>query len=147
MCHNIPMGEGKRFSATLAAGADPAPIVLGALDTAETFAEAAQLDPRSAARLAVVVEELVTNALRHGAAGGPLAIEMALTRSAEGIAIALQDDGVAFDPTARRAFAGPDSETGGGVGLALVRAWAGSLAYRRDGGRNRLDVVVLPAGP
>ena len=134
------MGAGKRFSAQVSAGDDPAVASLAALAAAEDFAHAAGLDARGGARLAVVVEELVSNAVRHGAADGTIAIELTLDARDGEVALVLTDNGVAFDPTADRNFSGPDAETGGGVGLALVKAWANTLAYRRDDGRNVVEL-------
>ena len=140
MWHNTAMGAGKRFSARVSAGDDPAAASLGALAVAEDFASEAGLDARGGARLAVVVEELVSNAVRHGAQGGSIAIDLELSAGDDEIGLSLIDDGVAFDPTVDRAFSGPDAETGGGVGLALVRAWANSLVYRRADGRNVVEL-------
>ena len=140
MCHTIAMGAGKRFSARVSAGDDPAAASLAALAAAEDFAHEAGLDARGGARLAVVVEELVSNAIRHGAEGGAIAIDLTLEAGEGEIALALIDDGVAFDPTAERNFTGPDAETGGGVGLALVKAWANAFRYTRDGGRNLIEL-------
>ena len=140
MCHTIAMGAGKRFSARVSAGDDPAAASLAALAAAEDFASEAGLDARGGARLAVVVEELVSNAIRHGAANGAIAIDLTLTADEGEIALLLIDDGVAFDPTADRNFSGPDAESGGGVGLALVKAWANAFRYTRDGGRNLIEL-------
>ena len=140
MCHTIAMGAGKRFSARVSAGDDPAAASLAALAAAEDFAHDAGLDARGGARLAVVVEELVSNAIRHGAADGAIMIDLSLTAGDGEIALALIDDGVAFDPTGERNFSGPDAETGGGVGLALVKAWANAFAYRRDEDRNVIEL-------
>ena len=140
MCHTIAMGAGKRFSARVSAGDDPAAASLAALAVAEDFASEAGLDARGGARLAVVVEELVSNAIRHGAAHGGIAIDLTLTAGEGEIALELIDNGVAFDPTARRNFFGPNSDTGGGVGLALVKAWANAFRYTRDGGRNVIEL-------
>lgn len=134
------MGAGKCFSAKVAAGDDPAAASLAALAAAEDFASAAGLDARGGARLAVVVEELVSNAVRHGAAGGMIAINLTLEAGHDEIAIILEDDGIAFDPTEQRAFTGPNPESGGGVGLALVRAWANSITYTRTRDRNRIEL-------
>ena len=140
MCHTIAMGAGKCFSAHVSAGDDPAAASLAALAAAEDFASEAGLDARGGARLAVVVEELVSNAIRHGAADGAIALDLTLTAGDGEIALALVDDGVAFDPTAERNFSGPDAETGGGVGLALVKAWANAFAYSRANGRNVVEL-------
>ena len=140
MCHTIAMGAGKRFLARVSGGDDPAAASLAAVAAAEDFASEAALDARGGARLAVVVEELVSNAVRHGAADGSIAIDLTLTADEGEIALVLIDDGVAFDPTAERNFSGPDAESGGGVGLALIKAWANRLVYSRDAGRNRIDL-------
>ena len=140
MCHTIAMGAGKRFSARVSAGDDPAAASLAALAAAEDFASEAGLDARGGARLAVVVEELVSNAIRHGAEDGSIAIDLAMAISGDAVALVLEDDGVAFDPTVERAFGGPDPDTGGGVGLALVKAWANSFAYSRQDGRNVIEL-------
>ena len=142
MCHTIAMGAGKRFSARVSAGDDPAAASLAALAAAEDFASEAGLDARGGARLAVVVEELVSNAIRHGAANGAIAMDLSLNAGDGEIALELVDDGVAFDPTAERNFSGPDAESGGGVGLALVKAWANRLAYSRRDGRNRIELQL-----
>ena len=139
------MGAGKRFSARVSAGDDPAAASLAALAAAEDFAHEAGLDARGGARLAVVVEELVSNAIRHGAEGGAIAIDLTLTAGDGEIALSLIDDGVAFDPTAERSFPGPDTETGGGVGLALVKAWADTLTYARLEGRNIIELRLRVA--
>ena len=136
------MGAGKRFSTRVSAGDDPAAASLAALAAVEDFASAAGLDARGGARLAVVVEELVSNAIRHGAADGAIAIDLTLVAGDGEIAVVLQDDGIAFDPTEQRAFTGPNPETGGGVGLALVRAWANSIGYTRANGRNRIELLL-----
>ena len=136
------MGAGKRFSARVSAGDDPAAAVLAALDAAEHFASDAGLDARGGARLAVVVEELVSNAIRHGAEDGSIAFELTMSTPADEIVLLLEDDGVAFDPTQDRGFTGPDAETGGGVGLALVRAWANVFRYNRKDGRNRIELYL-----
>jgi anti-sigma regulatory factor (Ser/Thr protein kinase) len=136
------MGVVKCFSARVSAGDDPAAASLAALDAAEDFASAAGLDARGGARLAVVVEELVSNAVRHGAGDGQIMVELSLAANDGEIALSLIDDGVAFDPTAQRDFSGPDAESGGGVGLALVRAWANAFTYSREGGRNRTELTL-----
>ncbi|MCA1661401.1 MAG: ATP-binding protein [Novosphingobium sp.] len=146
MCHTIAMGAGKRFSAELQPGGDTRAIVIAALAAAEELAAGADLAERDGARLAVIVEELISNALRHGAAEGRLRLDLRLGADADALTLALEDDGAAFDPTAARSFAGPDAETGGGVGLALVRAWAESLDYARVDGRNRLSLVLRRGG-
>lgn len=136
------MGAGKRFSGQLKAGADPGPIVIAALTAATSFANEAGLNERSGARLAVVVEELVSNAVRHGAGGNAVCLSLTLDSGPLGVEIDLEDDGAAFDPTVERAFSGPDEDSGGGVGLELVRAWCDSFDYERVDGRNCVSLKM-----
>jgi anti-sigma regulatory factor (Ser/Thr protein kinase) len=136
------MGEGKSFSARVRAGDDPAPAILAAVAAAEQFIEGAQIAQALAARLLIVVEELVSNALRHGGAGRDCEAALRLAAIDGGVRLELEDTGRAFDPFAERPFAGPDRETGGGVGLELVRRWAGDTSYRYAGGRNRVCLTL-----
>jgi serine/threonine-protein kinase RsbW len=142
LCHTIPVGAAKRFSARISAGDDTATVVLAALSVAEGFSRDAALGETTAARLAVVVEELVSNSVRHGAGGRELVVTLVMEAQGDALRIALEDDGVAFDPTAQREFTGPDARTGGGVGIALIRAWARELDYARIGGRNRVTLLL-----
>lgn len=136
------MGAGKRFSACVQAGDDPAGVSLAASIAVEEFVNDEALGERTSARLSVVVEELVSNAARHGLGHGPVAIALTLAAGQGCIAIVMEDDGIPFDPTHQREFAGPDTMTGGGVGLALVRAWSKSLRYTRESGRNRIALTL-----
>ena len=139
------MGAAKRFSARVSAGADPTDAVRAALAAAEEFSAEARLGESTAARLAVIVEELVSNALRHGAGERATTVEVELECNGEAIRVALDDDGVAFDPTTSRHFDGPNAETGGGVGLALVKAWVSEFRYARVAGRNRMTMLLANA--
>lgn len=133
----------KRFSARVAEGHDPAPAIVGALRATEQFVAATGLEESTAARLLVCVEELVSNALRHGSAGGRTAeVDLQLRCRPEGVELVLSDNGAAFDPTSRREFTGPDRQTGGGVGLELVRRWAREMVYARTRGRNELRLLL-----
>lgn len=140
------MGAVERFSATLTPGAQGASAILAALSAAERFARAAPLTAAGAARLAVIIEELVSNVLRHGAAGHKVTMELTLRAQERDVVLVLVDDGAPFDPTATRGFAGPDPQSGGGVGLELVKAWSRDLTYLREEGRNRLALTLPDAG-
>lgn len=59
------------------------------------------------------------------------------------VCIVLEDDGIAFDPTA----ATPDDKDfedldTGGMGISLVRQLTSSIAYRREGDHNILELIV-----
>lgn len=110
---------------------------------AEGFAGRHALSTPERARLAIVLEELFTNAVKHGypTPGGPGRIEIVLDCVGERLTIEFSDDGEAFDPLKAAA---PDLERYaarrplGGLGLHIVRSLADEAHYRREAGRNRL---------
>lgn len=139
LCHNIGMGAGKRFSAAVGAEDEPLATLEAAQAAVDDFVDGCGLDGRAAARLSVVVEEVIANALRHG---GARRIAFALDHGSGGVRLSFEDDGQPFDPTAEREFRGPDTDTGGGVGLALIRSWGRQLRYTRNDGRNLLSLTL-----
>ena len=104
---------------------------------AQAFGLDRALDIGHAARLSIIVEELVFNLVEHGEVGDEGLVELVLTHGDGAIDIELGDDGIAFDPRqAKSDEEGP--ERGGGAGIDLVRAWADIVDYSSDAGRNRL---------
>ncbi len=101
----------------------------------------------------VVLDEILSNAIRHGLAGAAShAIAVTLELSEGEIMIEVEDDGVAYDPTQAPApvLAGTLGERkDGGLGIAFVRALTNSIEYRRIAGHNRLVLrrrIVPPQG-
>lgn len=90
----------------------------------------------------IVLDEILSNVIRHGLAGAEShAIELTLELSGGEIVVEVEDDGVAFDPT--QAPAPVLAETlgerkDGGLGVTFVRALTDRIEYQRLGGRNRL---------
>ena len=94
-----------------------------------------------AARLSIIVEELVYNLVEHGEIGPDGLVELVLTHDDGAVGLALSDSGTSFDP--RIAESGDTlPERGGGVGIDLVRAWAEIVDYSSDAGRNRLLIKM-----
>lgn len=137
------MGASKRFSARLKPGSDPGDVLIAAQAAVANFAAGAGLAQAATARLSVMVEEVLSNALRHGMAQK---VRLHLRSVAGGIALTFEDDGAPFDPTRQLAFKGPDPQTGGGVGLALLNAWGHKPCYARIDGTNRLRVALSSEG-
>ncbi|KKC25326.1 ATP-binding protein [Sphingomonas sp. SRS2] len=129
--------DSKSLSVTIRCnGADAVGVTVAA---AQAFGLDRALDIDRAARLAIIVEELVFNLADHGGLDAQGEVELVLTHEGPAIAILLSDNGAAFDPRgAPSEEAIP--ERGGGAGLDLVRAWAEILDYRSDGGWNRLGL-------
>ena len=90
----------------------------------------------------VVLDEILSNSIRHGLAGAAShAIAVTLDLSDGEIRIEVEDDGAAYDPTQAPApmLEGTlEERTEGGLGMAFVRGLTDSIEYRRIAGRNRL---------
>ena len=107
------------------------------VEGAQGFSDQCALDAGHAARLAIMIEELVMNLVEHGGLGADGMIELVLTHEDGVVAIMLSDTGAAFDPRAAESNEAIP-ERGGGAGIDLVRAWAEIVDYRSHAGRNRL---------
>jgi serine/threonine-protein kinase RsbW len=90
----------------------------------------------------VVLDEILSNCIRHGLAGAAShEIAVTLDLSAGEICLEIEDDGDAYDPTQAAApvLEGTlEERKHGGLGVAFVRALTNSMEYRRVAGRNRL---------
>lgn len=121
------------------------------LDALEAFSEEAELSPKAAHRLALVVEELAANVAMHGASGAGAAtyVDVAVRLEGDSLLLTVEDDGRAFDPLAQ-GEADTDSALEerdvGGLGIHFVRQMTRDLNYVRDGGRNRLSAVLDAEG-
>ncbi len=113
-----------------------------ALAAARVFAGRAGIAATDAARLAVVVEELVCNIVEHGAPPAGSMIALTLARDGGRLRLTIADEAGPFDagtaPVSRTV-----PERGGGAGLAIVRRWTRIERYERVLGVNRL-VLTLP---
>ncbi len=114
---------------------------------ADRFARRHHLGIRLRRDLHLVLDELVSNIVRHGYRHqGPYDIRVHLRIHPGGIAIRITDDALPFDPLA----APPVDPTtpladraAGGLGLHLVRHLMDSVRYRRH---RRWNVLVLKKG-
>lgn len=136
------MDRRRRFSAFVASDADPRSTIVEAVEVAREFLAQSSLDERARIRGAIVVEEIVANTLRHGGEDKDVNLWLSLSEETDGILLELEDDGAEFDPTRAAPFKGRDPQTGGGIGLAIVRAWGEDLSYRRTADRNVLQLTI-----
>lgn len=121
------------------------------LDALEAFAEEAELPPKVAHRLSVVIEELAANVVMHGSAGPGAAtfVAVAVHQDGDALIATIEDDGRAFDPLAQAA---PDTDAAledrdiGGLGVHFVQQMTRTLHYSRADGRNRMVAVLDLAG-
>lgn len=131
-----------RFSAFVASGENPRPAIVEAIEFASEFMSRASIPEKAKVKTLVVVEELVANVLRHSAPAQDVNLVLSLDAENDAVVVEIDDDSVAFDASREREFTGPDTETGGSVGMAIVRAWGSNLEYARCGGRNSLKLTV-----
>jgi anti-sigma regulatory factor (Ser/Thr protein kinase) len=116
------------------------PNTLGdAVSATRRFAMDHGLGSRDRAQLCIIVEELIANLIEHGSGGRQIALDLA--RQPASIALAIEDDGAAFDPRNAPANAVIPAR-GGGAGLRLVSAWSRIVDYRSTNGRNRLELEM-----
>ena len=108
------------------------------------FASIHEIGDADRARLAIVVEELVTNLFEHGGLADDDQIYLALSLIEEVIGLEITDPGSPFDPQTSPQHR-PIPDRGGGAGIALVRAWASESNYEVSGAGNRLR-ISLPLG-
>ena len=109
------------------------------------YLEPFRLDDRTINRLEVVLEELLSNVVRHSVGASKL------TGAAEyrdgAVNLAVEDDGLAFDPfelTAPAKFTTLEEAKLGGLGIPLVRRMTESVRYDRVGACNRISAVIAP---
>jgi anti-sigma regulatory factor (Ser/Thr protein kinase) len=96
-------------------------------------------------RVQLCCVEAVTNIIMHahgGHASHP--VKLALGTEGETVALAIEDDGAAFDPLQQSPPQAPnDLETAplGGWGIPLMRRFSDEMRYRREDARNILTLV------
>ena len=115
-----------------------------AMRAVDSFAETAALPPELRNDLLVVVDEIVSNALKYGGVErAALELDIRVSISGGVLELRIADNGLPFDPLAAAAPALDQPlaiRPAGGLGIHLVRALTDSQRYVRAGGRN---VLVL----
>ena len=116
------------------------------IDSLEEFGADAEFAPEQCLRFGLALDELITNIISHGLAGGSDGTIRLIIEHADGALKAeLIDNGPPFDPLQAEieAPAGDiEQRRVGGLGIALVKASMDRLGYRRDGGFNRLNMEM-----
>src|ERR1700724_3642543 len=92
----------------------------------------------------ICVAEIAANVLEHGGARAePARFGVTLWRRDTGLDVEITDSGPPFDATTAPEHSPSDAIESahiGGLGLRLVRSYACEMAYRYDGGCNRLTL-------
>lgn len=137
--NNPPLTVSKRFKADVEG-------VSTALACVQEFIVNASVGADTAAKLAIIVEELVANVVEHGEPDPESEIQIEIVALGQNIELRLSDGGTHFDPRTAAVSPAMPPERGGGAGLALVRNWANILSYERIDGRNLLRLVIPAHG-
>lgn len=94
------------------------------------------MTPKAINRLEVVFEELVSNIVRHGfAPGGEQTILVRVTSGPEQVELAIEDDGIVFDPLAApepEPFTSLEDAKLGGLGVPTIRRFSLYVRYERS---------------
>lgn len=136
------MMEG-RSAETHATFASQEPAVNQATALVDRFCAQNGIGVRDRIVLRLIVEELVTNTLRHGRAPASAPITLRLIHRDHGVELHYADRGIAFDPSAYAADRGGHADPiveclAGGLGWRLIGYYCRLLAYRREGDENRI---------
>jgi len=110
------------------------------------------LPQRAAYALRLCLEEAVTNIISHAFEPDTTHdIQIGVWRDDAAVHAEISDDGRAFDPLThqeREAPANLESAEIGGLGIKLMRGFAGVISHRRDGAMNQLVLSFpLPESP
>jgi serine/threonine-protein kinase RsbW len=101
------------------------------------------IEERTINRIEVVLEELVTNVVRHSSEA--TCLQVMADPSDGGLRICVEDDGEAFNPLAaeeRGPFGKLEDAPLGGLGIVLVRRLSRSVEYSRVGSNNRICATI-----
>ena len=110
------------------------------------FADRCSLEQGESARLAIVLEELMTNVAKYAypADAGSKAVAITLARDEDRLIIEFEDQGRPFDPLAYQLpdlEAALDDRPEGHLGIHILRQLADEITYRRADGRNIVRIV------
>ena len=110
------------------------------------FVAPESLPARTVYRIELVLEEILTNIMRHSLRNAPTAeIALTVTSGSDGVTLTFEDPGPPFNPLEHAEPAAPasiDDARVGGWGISLVRGFADGLHYDRIEGRNALKVRI-----
>ncbi|HUR34923.1 MAG TPA: ATP-binding protein [Vicinamibacterales bacterium] len=112
----------------------------------EAFCEAHQISEDDMFNVRLVLDEAVINVIVHGFDDtAEHEIHVAMKLDSGTLAIHIDDDGVAYNPldAPLPRFDLPIEERRiGGLGVHIMKTLAKSVEYRRQGGRNNLDIEM-----
>ncbi|SDD01999.1 Anti-sigma regulatory factor (Ser/Thr protein kinase) [Sphingomonas sp. YR710] len=136
------MDAGESKSEPWTVRCDGADAVRGAVTLARDFGAHHGLAAIAAARLAIVIEEIVTNAIEHGRVAAGDQVDLSLALQSGGVRVVFVEPGLPFDPRQATPATPVHEQRGGGAGLDLVKHWTRVVDYRTVDGINRLELIL-----
>lgn len=120
------------------------PEVARGYQAVQVFLAAHEASPEAIQNVALAVEEVLSNLVRHGYGGlvGPMALRVGM--DAVAIKIEVRDRGIHFDPREARPpqLEVPlDERASGQLGIHLVKSAVDRISYEQDGTENILTLV------
>ena len=120
-------------------------------DSVARFLWERRVDPDRLHDVQLVIEELVSNVLRHGLAnGGTRRVAVEIDIEADAVRLGVEDNCHGLDPTAA-VIPDPtgtlEGRRPGGNGLRIARRLVTGLTYRRLAGGNRVEARIPLASP
>jgi anti-sigma regulatory factor (Ser/Thr protein kinase) len=114
---------------------------------ARQFLENNAVDEHAVVAVELVLEEAITNVLRHGydGTGQQHSIDIDLQIDLDEVQVLIVDDAKPFDPLESDAQLLPDSLDDaqvGGLGLLMIRNTASRMSYERRDGHNRFSLTI-----
>lgn len=94
-------------------------------------------------RIEVVLEELISNVVRHS--GHASHVALTAHSGGDGVVLCVEDDGEAFNPLEAEAPKPFDSLADarlGGLGIPLIKKLSHSVVYERVGSLNRMQAII-----
>ena len=116
------------------------------IDRIELFCVEESISASQGLRFCLALDEIITNILSYGLAGrADGEITLFVEHSNGALWAEIADNGPEFDPFAAETpvpSGSVEERNVGGLGITLIKAVMDQLEYRRDGGRNRLNIAM-----
>ncbi|MCE0523615.1 MAG: ATP-binding protein [Methylacidiphilales bacterium] len=114
------------------------------MNASTNFLEDREVDAQAVYRMNLGLEEMITNIIKHGYDDyDSHKIQVTIEALDDEIAAIIEDDGHEFNPLEWVKKDGPPTlDTGklGGLGIGLIKKMFEHVGYRRDNGRNILEL-------
>jgi sigma-B regulation protein RsbU (phosphoserine phosphatase) len=116
------------------------------LDQLQVLEKKWSLSRKTSAEINLVLDELITNIIKHSNCSKKQPIDLTLTKTDKKLTIQIADSGLPFDPTVCKL---PDTSlslenrTCGGLGVLLIRQFSDCWHYKRLKDRNILTLQKI----